>query len=124
MVDNFSKHVILGATPNRQAQTIAEWFYTHVICLFGAPEIIKSDGGSEFKGMFEGMCNALKIRHHTTLPYHPQSNGIAERFVRTVKAYLLKYLISAGDIAWDQLLCQVQYVINTTVATSHGFTPF
>ena len=71
LVDNFSKFVMIGALPDRKAETVAQWLYGTVIYLFGIPLLIKSDGGSEFKGVFGDMCRMLGIRHHTTLPYHP-----------------------------------------------------
>ena len=37
LVDNFSKFVMLGALPDRRAETIAQWLYQNVICLFGSP---------------------------------------------------------------------------------------
>ena len=104
VVDNFSKFVMLGSLPDRRADTVALWFYQQVICLFGAPVLIKSDGGSEFKGMFDEMCEELKVKHHTTLPYHPQANGIAERFVRTVKSYLIRYLVTNEPASWEGVL--------------------
>ena len=39
----------------------------------------------EFTKDFENMCKDLQIRHHTTLPFHPMGNGMAEAFVKTTK---------------------------------------
>ena len=91
-MDNFSKYVVLGALPNRKSETLAEWFYKAVVAYFGVPAVIKSDGGSEFTLAFEKMCGHLGVQHWVTLPHHPMSNGIAERFVQTTKAYLTRSL--------------------------------
>ena len=48
MVDNFSKFVHLGAIPNRNSLTLANWALTRVFTVFGPPKIIKSDNGGEF----------------------------------------------------------------------------
>ena len=51
-------------------------------------ESVLSDNGREFCGLvskehpFETMCEELGIRHITTLPYHPQTNGKIEAFWR------------------------------------------
>ena len=66
--------------------------------------MVKSDGGNEFKGVFDAMCAELGIRHHVTLPYHPQGNGMAERFVRTVKGYLIRYLATTDTTVWESML--------------------
>ena len=123
-MDNFSKFVTLGALPDRRSDTIAQWLHANVVCLYGRPLLIKSDGGSEFKGAFKELCEMLEIRHHTTLPYHPQSNGMAERFVRTTKTYLLRHLANHDTATWEETLPQIQFCINTTIATPHGYTPY
>ena len=56
MVDNFAKFVILGALLDRKASTVAAWLMKEVIGNFGVPLVIKSDNGSEFKGLFEEIC--------------------------------------------------------------------
>ena len=86
--------------------------------------IIKLDGGSKFKGLFKDICEKLRIKHHTTIPYHPQFNEIAKRFVRTIKTYLLRYLIMNDPIQWEIMLPQIQFAINTTIATPHKYLPF
>lgn len=43
VIDNFSRFAIIGALPNRQSETVANWFYNHVCCIYGKPEVIKSD---------------------------------------------------------------------------------
>ena len=48
VVDNFSRFITLGALPNRSSTTVANWFYNNVYCIYGKPEIIKSDLGGEF----------------------------------------------------------------------------
>lgn len=66
--------------------------------------MIKSDNGSEFKGVFKDLCEELRVRHHTTLPYHPQSNGLAERFVRTVKSYVVRFAATHEETYWETII--------------------
>ena len=49
-----------------------------------------SDNGKEFKGAFADLCRAHDIRQKFTKPYHPQTNGKAERVIKTIKEELLK----------------------------------
>jgi transposase InsO family protein len=45
------------------------------------------DNGSGYRGgVFGAMCEQLGLRHHWTQPYRPQTNGTAERFIRTCLA--------------------------------------
>lgn len=64
---------------------------TSVFCIEGLPEAIVSDNGPQFTlSEFEQFCVNNGIEHVTTAPFHPQSNGEAERFVRTFKCQMLK----------------------------------
>lgn len=59
--------------------------------LFGNPELIISDNGTQFSSQrFLNFCQENGITHKFTSPYHPQSNGQAERFVDTLKRALKK----------------------------------
>ena len=58
---------------------------------FGIPEKIVSDNGTQFMGSeFRNFCRSLSVEHVTTSPYHPRSNGQANRFVDTFKRALKK----------------------------------
>lgn len=45
---------------------------------------LPTDNGSAYVGhLFRDVCRRLGLRHHRTRPYSPQTNGKAERFIRT-----------------------------------------
>ena len=52
----------------------------------GLPQTIISNNGPQFVSKeFEQFCSSRGIQHNTTAPYHPHSNGEAERLVETFK---------------------------------------
>ena len=58
---------------------------------FGTPEILVSDNSTAFTSAeFSDFCKQNSIQHLRSPPFHPQSNGQAERFVNTFKRALLK----------------------------------
>ena len=76
---------------------------------FGFPVFLHSDQGKEFD-------NTMKTK---TTPYHPRSDGLLERFNRT----LLAMFVTREHDNWDDLLPFMMLACNTTVHTSTGFTP-
>jgi transposase InsO family protein len=59
------------------------WFAARGVRLQG----LLTDNGSAYRGrLFGALCRQLGLRHHWTRPYRPQTNGKAERFIRTCLA--------------------------------------
>ena len=66
------------------AKTIA--VLRHLFASYGLPEQLVSDNGPQFSSAdFSQFMKANGIKHTKCAPYHPSSNGAAERFVRTFK---------------------------------------
>lgn len=81
ITDAFSKYVVLIALRNKESQTIANVFYDKWICLFGCPDLIVTDRGTEFNNaLLKELTNNLGTKYKTTTAYHPQTNGQAEIF--------------------------------------------
>jgi len=72
------------------APTVSSELIKNWISRFGIPVRITSDQGRQFESaVFHELTKTLGIRHLTTTGYHPQSNGIIERFHRTLKSALM-----------------------------------
>ena len=87
---------------------------------FGIPDTIASDNGSQFTATeFQDFCRVNGILHIKVAPYHPSSNGLAERAIRIVKEGLKK--LSVGAIT-DQL-SRILYQYRITPQTTTGISP-
>ena len=61
----------------------------HLFAAQGLPEQLVSDNGPQFVSEeFAAFMRGNGIRHIRTAPYHPSSNGLAERFVQSFKQAL------------------------------------
>ncbi|XP_011860072.1 PREDICTED: uncharacterized protein K02A2.6-like [Vollenhovia emeryi] len=101
MVDAYSKWPEVFrtnvTTTSRTIELILQAFAQHGHC-----DTIVSDNGPQFASMeFERFCKSLGVEHIRTAPYHPQSNGQAEKFVDLLKTGLKK---AKGNI--DQKLLE------------------
>lgn len=65
----------------------------------------------------------LHIRPIRTSPYHPQSDGLVERFNQTLKSMLRKSATECGK-DWDKLIPYLLFVYREVPQASTGFSPF
>eukprot|EP00795_Rhopilema_esculentum_P017524 gene17524-9148_t len=81
---------------------------------FGYPSRILSDRGSAFlSDIVKRACKQLKIGHDKTSAYHPQANGLCERFHDTLKTSL-SLVIDKGKNNWDSFVPDMVAAYRTT----------
>ena len=88
-----------GAVPiqNAEATTCARALLRNWIARFGVPDSITSDQGPLFtSGLWRELHNVLGCSPKHTTAYHPQSNGMFERFHRSLKAAFKARLLGPG----------------------------
>lgn len=89
-VDAFSQFPYVSSMKNTTTEdTISA--LSAIFSIEGIPNTIVSDNGPQLSSeKFKQFCTKLGISHITTTPFHPASNGLAERFVRTFKTSVRK----------------------------------
>ena len=117
MVDAFSKKIWtqLMNTDTTTSKTLAVlygWFCSET----GTPTTLVSDNGPQFTANdFKDKMKIWGIKHVFSPPYHPCSNGAAERAVQLYKDRLKKMNISAKPVEL--------YVALAYIGKVHGLTP-
>ena len=87
-IDDCSRLAYAEVLPDEQATT-AIAFLRRALAFFERHGIkverLLTDNGSAYRSTVHALaCRALGIRHLRTRPYRPQTNGKAERFIRTL----------------------------------------
>ena len=104
------------------ATTVAEAL-CETFARLGLPEEILSDQGSNFtSGLMKRVTELLQIHQLKTSPYHPQTDGMLERFHSTLKGMMRKTCKANKD--WAEYLPYVCFAFRDSVHTATGFTPF
>ena len=85
IIDHFSKYGMSFLIKNKEAKTILNYLKLALECN-GYPNEIGSDNGKEFKNeLIEDYLKKLNIIYIHGMPYNPHSQGVVERFHKTVK---------------------------------------
>ena len=123
MTDYLSRRASIYAIKGEAATDIAPVLMKYV-SIYGAPLQLLSDRGAVFLGeVVRQFCKMFMITKVNTTSYHPQCDGLVERFNRTLISMLTTYVgNNQGD--WDQYLAIVEYAYNTSVQPSIGVSPF
>ena len=89
IVDRFTRWPEVIPLPNAEAVTCARALLRTWIARFGVPDTITSDQGRQFiSNLWQELHMVLGVSQKTTTSYHPQANGMVERFHRSLKAAL------------------------------------
>ena len=103
-MDYFTKWPEAYAVPNQEAKTVATVLVREFVCRFGTPLELHSDQGRNFESeLIKEMCDILGINKTRTTPYHPQSDGMVERYNQTL-ATQLSMFVNENHSDWDEHL--------------------
>ena len=103
---------------------MARVFVNEFVCRFGVPESLHTDQGRNFESaVIREVCQLLGVQKTRTTPYHPQSDGLVERFNKTV-VEMLSMAVQQDENKWDLLLPSLLLAYRTSVHETTGATPF
>ena len=98
LLDYYSTFPVLHKLGNTMTKVLVQEMKA-VFAKLGVPNTIVSDGGPQYTSAeFKDFIKQWQIEHRVSSPRNPQSNGMAERCVQTMKASLIKTMEEGEDM--------------------------
>ena len=108
------------AIPNHKADTVARVFVEQIVFRYGAPKKLLTDRGTDFlSDLLKGINDYFGILKLNTTPYHPQTDGLVERFNGTLTNMLASY-VNSSQTDWDVQIPTCLFVYRNAVHLSSG----
>jgi hypothetical protein len=124
ITDYASRYVITVPMIDQTARTIAKHLVYDVFTIFGGASSMLTDKGANLlAGIVQTICELFGVERITTTSFHPQTDGLTERFNRTMADMLSSYVNKTPDL-WCEYLKFITMAYNTTKHTSTKFSPF
>ena len=118
--------IALATSVNFYCKMLVFAFLVNEICFrFSPPQCLLSDLGSNFiSEVVKETCNLFGIDRIYTSPYHPQTDGLLEKFHSTLGKNLSMY-VARDHKDWDLYVRGICYGYNTSICTeSTQYSPF
>ena len=123
ITDYLTKYVLAVPTRDQTAETIAAVLMDKFL-EYGLPEKLITDNGTNFRSkLVEELCRLMKISRLFTTPYHPQFDGLCERYNRTLAA-MLRAFVAENQRDWDLYLPYVMHAYRAAPQESTKESPF
>ena len=123
MIDYATRYPEAIALPSIDTECVAEGLI-EIFSRVGVPCEILSNRGSQFMSqVMQEVNRLLSVKHLVTTPYHPQCNGLVEKFHFVLKSMLRK-LCAERPKDWDRYLPAVLFAYREVPQASTGFSPF
>ncbi|GFV11981.1 transposon Ty3-I Gag-Pol polyprotein [Trichonephila clavipes] len=91
--DYSTRYAITKALPTAEVDEIAKFLLEEIVLRHGAPRVIITDRGAVFRSrLVSSLVDLCNIDHRFTTAYHPQTNGLTERFNKTLADMLSMYV--------------------------------
>lgn len=126
-VDHFSRWVEAESYAKcPDAETVNQFMLSHFYFRHGAPRTIVADNGTNLTAnrLNSYLFDAMGSRVRNVTAYHPQANGMVERVNKPICDILATFCTDEDGANWPEHLDAVIHVLNTSVHSTTGYTPF
>lgn len=120
--DWLTKYTLLHPMKEATAHSVAKFVENDVFLVFGVPQFIIVDNGTQFAGsIFKSLAKTYEVQKiWYNARYSPQCNFV-ERCNRTIGQAIRSYVDKHKD--WDKELKKIQHALNTAKHEVTSYTP-
>jgi hypothetical protein len=123
MIDHATRYAEAVPLKDIRSDTVADALW-EMWTRFGLPKEVLTDQGGQFVGEYMSEVNKrLDVKGLRTSPFHPQTNGLTEKFNQTLKA-MMKRLCQEQPREWDKFLPALMFAYREVPQESLMFSPF
>lgn len=123
MGDAFSRFMMTAPIRSDIMKVIAKTFFSRWVTIFGPPERLLSDkGGSVSGAVIQELCDIMGTKKISTTAFHPHTDGMVERYNKTICNTIQKELRKEPE--WADLLPLVDFQYNGSVHEATGTKPY
>ncbi|XP_078233523.1 uncharacterized protein LOC144583518 [Pogona vitticeps] len=123
IVDHATRYPEAIPLTNIETNTVADALVGYMSRMGFASEIITDLGASFTAKLMKRLWQICGIKHKETTAYHPESNGLTEKFNGTLMRMIRAYLAENPN-NWDQKLQSLLFAYQSVPQASTGFSPF
>ncbi|XP_078246269.1 uncharacterized protein LOC144588092 [Pogona vitticeps] len=123
IVDHATRYPEAIPLTNIETNTVADALVGYMSRMGFASEIITDLGASFTSKLMKRLWQICGIKHKETTAYHPESNGLTEKFNGTLMRMIRAYLAENPN-NWDQKLQSLLFAYRSVPQASTGFSPF
>ena len=122
--DSLTKWPEAFAIESAGGDVIVQLFVEELVSRHGAPRTLLSDRGKNFLSkLVQEICDLFAVKKVNTTAYHPQTDGLTERFNHTLCNMLSMY-VSKHQRDWDRFIPFALFAYRTATQESTKETPF
>lgn len=123
ITDVFSKFVLIQPFRQATAESLCPFVENMVFQLFGVPEVLLTDNGTQFVSkLFQDLLNRYNVSHWKTPSYHPQIND-SERVNRVITTGI-RATIKRDHKEWSNNIQTIANAIRNSVHEATHYTPY
>ena len=124
IIDPFSKRVEAWPIKGPDLEGITRIFHWQIMCHFGKPSVVRTDGGPKFRGAFVDYTTLYGIRHRHISVYNARATGWVEHINGLLKSTMRMMADMPNGLPWYQSLPDILAGFRFLPSRTHRLTPF